>query len=128
MVMNAMKEYHTHEVWFSYKADEDGEICDFEGSIYASLDDDMIKICDDEIKEMRFGHSSSQFEWDGYVSGLVDVTKELKNLDSYYDDREMEDITYGGHIKIDKRSREYKRLKDYLSSWKKRVISLSSSL
>ena len=68
MAMNEMQKHHTHEIGFSYSAtDEDGETYDFDGSIYASLDDEMIKICDDEIKEMRYGHSSSQFEWDGYV-------------------------------------------------------------
>ena len=106
MLMNEMKENHTHEVWFTYKTDEEGETCDFDGAIYASLDDDMIKICDDEIKEMRFGHSSSQFEWDSYVSGLVDAT-----LDSDYAVRKIKDIVYCWHEKIDKRSREYKKTK-----------------
>ena len=105
MAMNEMQKHHTHEIGFSYSAtDEDGETYDFDGSVYASLDDEMIKICDDEIKEMRYGHSSSQFEWDGYVSNIVDCA----TLDSCYEDIEMENITYDGCWKIDKRSREYK--------------------
>ena len=107
MAMNEMQKHHTHEIGFSYSAtDEDGETYDFDGSIYASLDDEMIKICDDEIKEMRYGHSSSQFEWDGYVSNIVDCA----TLDSYYEDIEMENITYDGYEEIDEHSREYKEV------------------
>ena len=108
MAMNEKEEHHTHLVWFSYNAtDEDGETCDFEGSIYASLDDEMIEICDDETEEVRYGRiQSSQFEWDGYVSNIVDCA----TLDSCYEDIEMENITYDGYEEIDEHSREYKEV------------------
>ena len=51
---------------------------------------------------MRYGHSSSQFEWDSYVSNIV----ECANLSSYYADIEMDDITFDGYEEIDKLSLE----------------------
>jgi hypothetical protein len=108
MAINKLQNWHTHEIVFEYEIeDENGDMGQFNESVYCSLDDEQIKDCNDELKEMIYGHSSSQHSWDSYTNGVLSCIDE----NNYKGDRfvDMENLLWCQTIKIDRRLKENKK-------------------
>ena len=108
MAINKLQKWHTHEIVFEYEIeDENGDMGQFNESVYCSLDDEQIKDCNDELKEMIYGHSSSQHSWDSYTNGVLSCIDE----NNYKGDRfvDMENLLWCQTIKIDRRLKENKK-------------------
>ena len=108
---NIQNKFHTHVIGFSYQQEEDGELYDFTNEVFAYLDEDQVKNCDEElITSRRRSVCGSHHEWDQTVMNV------LSNLPTLSDDEfrnniyeDWENITWDYTDKIDKRSSAYRR-------------------
>jgi hypothetical protein len=129
---NTLNKTHTHIIGFSYQREEDGELCDFTGEIYACISG--IAELEKEIEEMECPiHKVKEECWqkpNGHARRTPLITyKEVYNpfhtnlniehevwkgtlfnsLEiSGVDDSDWENVHYEYNEKIDKRTKEYR--------------------
>ena len=107
MTINKLKNYHTHEIFFGYEIESedmtDGENLEYFDSVYFSLDDDLIKECNEELKTKQF----SRHHWDDYINNILMCLDE--NDYEGYRFEDMVTLSWGRPIKIDRRIKENRK-------------------
>ena len=94
-----IQKQHTHIIRFSYQQEEDGKLCEFTGEIYCCLDDEWVKECDAELKEMKYRSTSNQNQWDSLTGRVLHIEMLIESHS--YDVDKMESITWENTEKID---------------------------